>query len=288
MPQFGEKEIQRIGVIGAGNMGAGIAQVAAMASYEVNVFDISSEQQKKAQNGISKSLEKLVSKGQLSESVQDVLARLKWTQTLEDLSNSHLVIEAATENREVKFRLFQDLDNIVDKRSLFASNTSSISITEIASHTSRPSQVAGMHFMNPVPLMRLVEGISGLATSKETFSTVRAVAEKMGKVFIEAKDSAGFVVNRILIPMINEGFFALQDGLASAADIDQAMKLGCNFPMGPLELADFVGLDVILFVAEILHRDLGEDKYRPSPLLRKYVEAGWLGRKTKRGVYEYA
>jgi 3-hydroxybutyryl-CoA dehydrogenase len=280
-------KIGQIGVVGAGNMGNGIAQVGAQAGYSVLLFDVSGTQLERATATIQKSLAKLEEKGKLKEAASVVFARVKTTTKLEDLKSTHFLVEAATENREVKFKLFRDLDEILPKEVILASNTSSISITEIGKQTSRPDKVAGMHFMNPVPIMLLVEGIRGMATSDETFKTVRDVAEKMGKTFIEAKDSPGFAVNRILMPMINEAFFALQEGLASPKDIDQAMKLGCNFPMGPLELADFVGIDVCLFVNEILHRDLGDSKYRPCPLMRKYVEAGWLGRKSGRGVYVY-
>lgn len=280
-------KVSKIGVIGSGSMGNGIAQVAAQAGYETTLFDISDGQLDKAMGTIQKSLAKLEEKGKLKEAPAAILKRLKRTTQFEDLKPMDLTIEAATENRDVKFKLFRDLDAMLPKTSILATNTSSISITEIASKTKRPEQVIGMHFMNPVPLMTLVEGIRGIATSDETFKITREVTEAMGKVFIEAKDSPGFAVNRILMPMINEGFFALQEGLASAKDIDQALKLGCNFPMGPLELADFVGIDVCFAVCEVLHRDLGEDKYRPCPLMRKYVEAGWHGRKTGKGVYAY-
>jgi 3-hydroxybutyryl-CoA dehydrogenase len=280
-------KLKEVGVIGSGSMGSGIAQVAAQAGFQTGLFDISESQLDRARQGIEKSLQKLSEKGKLKESVPTVLSRLKTTTRLSDLKTSDIVIEAATENREVKFKLFKDLDELLPPASLLCSNTSSISITEIGSKTKRPDKVAGMHFMNPVPIMTLVEGIKGLATSDETFQKVRACAEQMGKVFIEAKDAPGFAVNRILMPMINEAFFALQENLASPKDIDLAMKLGCNFPMGPLELADFVGLDVCLFVLEVLHRDLGDSKYRPAPLLRKYVEAGWMGKKAGRGVHVY-
>lgn len=280
-------EITKIGVIGAGTMGNGIAQVGAQSGYEVILYDIATAQLEKARSAMQKSLNKLQEKGKISATPESILEKLRFTTDFAALKEAQFIIEAATENRDIKFKLYKDLDALLPPEVILATNTSSISITEIAAQTQRADKVAGMHFMNPVPLMTLVEGIRGLATSDPSFKTVRAVAEKMGKVFIEAKDAPGFAVNRILMPMINEAFFALQEDLASPKDIDTAMKLGCNFPMGPLELADFVGVDVCLFVIEILHRDLGDSKYRPAPLLRKYVEAGWLGRKAGRGVYEY-
>lgn len=279
--------IRKIAVIGSGSMGSGIAQVGAQANYEVVLFDIAQPQLERAKGGMEKSLAKLQEKGALESTPEEILGRLTLTSEFSDMKDCDFVIEAATENRDIKFKLFRDLDELVGPETILATNTSSISITQIAAQTKRPELVAGMHFMNPVPLMKLVEGIRGLATSDACFKTTREVAEKMGKTFIEAKDSPGFAVNRILMPMINEAFFALQEGLATPEDIDEAMKLGCNFPMGPLTLADFVGLDVCLSVCEILHRDLGDPKYRPSPLMRKYVEAGWTGRKAGRGVYAY-
>jgi 3-hydroxybutyryl-CoA dehydrogenase len=280
-------KIQVVGVIGSGNMGSGIAQVAAQTGYDVVLFDIAEPQLARATAGMQKSLGKLEEKGKLKDSPANILKKIETTTQFEKLKRCQFVVEAASENREIKFKLFRDLDALLPKEAILATNTSSISITEIAKQTKRPEKVAGMHFMNPVPLMLLVEGIRGLATSDDTFKTVREVSETMGKTFIEAKDMAGFAVNRILMPMINEAFHALNEGLASAKDIDTAMKLGCNFPMGPLELADFVGIDICFNVCEVLYRDLGDQKYSPAPLMRKYVEAGWLGRKSGRGVYVY-
>ncbi len=280
-------KVTEFGMVGAGSMGNGIAQVAATTGYRTRLFDISEVSLEKAKATIQKSLAKLEEKGKLKEKPAAILERIQTTTNLKDLAKCDFVVEAASENREVKFKLFKDLDAIVPPNALLLTNTSSISITQIAAQTKRPDKVAGMHFMNPVPLMTLVEGIRGMATSDQTFKDTRAVAEAMGKVFIEAKDAPGFAVNRVLMPMINEAFVALHEGVASAKDIDQAMKLGCNFPMGPLELADFVGLDVCLSVMEVLYRDLGDSKYRPCPLMRKYVEAGWWGRKTGRGVHVY-
>ncbi len=280
-------KVAHVGVVGSGSMGNGIAQVAAQAGYQTTMFDIAPPQLERAMTGIQKSLGKLAEKGKIKEPADTVYKRIKATSQFNDLKSCDFVVEAASENREIKFKIFRDLDALLAPGVILATNTSSISITEIARQTKRPELVAGMHFMNPVPVMTLVEGIKGMATSDACFKTVREVAEAMGKVFIEAKDAPGFAVNRILMPMLNEAFFALQEGLASPKDIDQAMKLGCNFPMGPLELADFVGLDVTLSVCEVLYRDLGDSKYRPCPLLRKYVEAGWYGKKVGRGVYVY-
>lgn len=280
-------KIQTLGVLGAGSMGNGIAQVAAQTGFDTILFDISGAQLEKAGLTIQKSLGKLEEKGKLKDPAATVFKRIKTTTNFADLKPCQFVIEAASENRDIKFKIMKDLDALLAKDVVIATNTSSISITEIAARSGRADKVAGMHFMNPVPIMKLVEGIKGLQTSDETFKAVRTVSEQMGKTFIEAKDAPGFAVNRILMPMINEAFFALQENLASPRDIDEAMKLGCGFPMGPLELADFVGIDICLSVCEILHRDLGDSKYRPCPLMRKYVEAGWHGRKSGRGVYAY-
>lgn len=279
--------IAKVGVIGSGSMGNGIAQVGAQAGYDTVVYDVSDKQLERARTAVQGSLAKLQEKGKLAGTAADVLGRLRFSTKWEDLKDCDFVIEAATENREIKFKLFRDLDTLLAPHAILATNTSSISITEIAAKTQRADKVAGMHFMNPVPIMKLVEGIRGMQTSDATFKLVREVSEKMGKTFIEAKDAPGFAVNRILMPMINEAFFALQEGLATPKDIDEAMRLGCNFPMGPLQLADFVGLDVCLSVLEVIHKDLGDSKYRAAPLLRKYVEAGWFGKKSGRGVYVY-
>ncbi len=281
-------DIKTIGIVGAGQMGRGIAQVAAMANFDVIVFDISKEGLDFGLSFINKQLFRGVEKGKWDEAyVNDALARLTGVTDMSELSECDLIIEAATENKKIKFEIFKQLDEIAKPEALLATNTSSISITEIAAVTKRPEKVAGMHFMNPVPVMKLVEGIRGLETDEKVFDTVAAVSEKMGKVFVRANDVAGFAVNRILMPMINEAVYALYEGVASAEDIDKAMKLGTNQPMGPLELADFIGLDTCLAIMEVLHDGLGDTKYRPCPLLKKYVLAGRHGRKVKRGFYEY-
>ncbi len=279
---------EHIVVVGAGQMGAGISQVALVAGLRVTLVDVSKEGLAKGADRIRAGLAKLVEKGKLdAEKRKAAEANLATATSATEAKDVDLAIEAVTENEELKRRIFQELDGVVKSGGVLATNTSSIPITRIAAATKRPEAVIGMHFMNPVPLMQLVELIRGAATSDETYQKTRALAEKMGKTTVVSKDMPGFIVNRILIPMLNEACFALMEGLGTAEDIDTAMKLGTNQPMGPLQLADFIGLDTCLYIAEVLHKGLGDDKYRPCPLLRQYVDAGWYGKKSGRGFYKY-
>jgi 3-hydroxybutyryl-CoA dehydrogenase len=280
--------LKSIGVVGSGQMGNGIAQVVAAQGLKVIMMDVSKQALDKGVDTIANSCDRLIKKEKLTQDQkQKMLYLISTTTSVQDLKDCDLVIEAATENVDLKLKIFKDLDQNVKKEAILCSNTSSISITKIAGATSRPEQVMGMHFMNPVPLMVLVEGIRGLQTSDQTFQNVREFAIQLGKTFIEGRDMPGFIVNRILMPMINEASYALYEGIADVEGIDQAMKLGTNQPMGPLTLADFIGLDTCLAIMNVLHEGLGDSKYRPCPLLVKYVEAGWLGRKSGRGFYKY-
>jgi 3-hydroxybutyryl-CoA dehydrogenase len=280
--------IQKVLVIGAGQMGSGIAQVCAQAGFDVKLNDMKEEYFQRGLGIITKNLSRNVEKGRMTEDEKSqVLSRITKSLDLNDASDVDLVIEAAVENMEIKQKIFKQLDEITPKHAILASNTSSLPITEIAAATSRPAQVIGMHFMNPVPVMKLVEIIRGLATTDDVYTSIEEMTKKLGKVPVEVNDFPGFVSNRILMPMINEAIYTLYEGVATKEAIDDVMKLGMNHPMGPLQLADFIGLDTCLYIMEILHEGFGDSKYRPCPLLRKYVKAGWLGKKTGRGFYEY-
>lgn len=280
-------EVKTIAVIGAGQMGSGIAQVAAQAGFQVILCDNRTEGLNKAIQGIEKSLAKLFEKGKIDEHPPAILSRIKKAVQLNELANAQFVIEAIHENENLKKEIFTQLDKLLPSHVIFASNTSSLPITRLASATQRTAQFIGMHFMNPVPIMNLVEIIRGHATSDETYQITKTLAEKMQKVTVCAQDYPGFIINRILMPMINEAFYTLMEGIASAEDIDSGMKLGTNQPMGPLTLADFIGLDTCYAIMKVLHDGLGDSKYRPCPLLKKYVDAGYFGKKTGQGVYKY-
>jgi len=281
-------EITKIGVVGAGQMGNGIAHVAACAGFDVCLTDIHQDALDRAVATIEKNLARMLKKEKISEAdAAAALARIQCSTDMGSVSASHLVVEAATENVDLKYKIFESLSDVAAEDAILASNTSSISITSIAAKAKNPERVMGMHFMNPVPVMKLVELIRGLQTSDETFAAVEAAAQKMGKTTIVARDVPGFLVNRILMPYVNEACQALYEGIGTVEDIDTGMTLGTNVPMGPLTLADFIGLDTCLAICEVLYSGLGDDKYAPSPLLRKYVEAGWLGRKSGRGFYVY-
>jgi 3-hydroxybutyryl-CoA dehydrogenase len=279
---------EQIAVVGAGQMGSGIAHVAALNGYPVTMIDVAEAALEKGRTTIGGNLERQVKKGVIDASARDAaLARISTATNLDASTGAAVVIEAATERADLKFRIFEDLDRIAAPGTILATNTSSISITAIAARTKRPQSVIGMHFMNPVPVMQLVEVIRGLATSDETTTRVLALARAMGKTPVEVNDAPGFVANRVLMPMINEAVYCLMEGVGTAEAIDTVMKLGMNHPMGPLALADLIGLDTCLAIMEVLHSGIGDDKYRPCPLLRKYVDAGWLGRKSGRGFYQY-
>jgi len=280
--------IDKIGVIGVGQMGTGIVQVAAQAGLSVLAADLDESRNQKAAAKLQKSLDKLVAKEKITGEDKDkILGRIQWTGQFKDFSDYPLVIEAITENIEIKEGIFKELDGLCGENTILATNTSSISITRLAAVTKRPGKVIGMHFFNPVPVMKLLEIIRAVQTDDATYDQCRAVGETLGKQVVTVKDSAAFIVNRILLPFLNEAMFTLYEGIGTAEDIDKACKSGLNHPMGPLELADFVGLDTLLAVLDVMYQEFGDSKYRACPMLRKYVEAGWYGRKSGRGFYQY-
>jgi 3-hydroxybutyryl-CoA dehydrogenase len=280
--------VSTVGIVGSGQMGAGIAQVAAQAGLKVVLNDISDDAVERALRGVGRNLDRMIQRGRFKPEEHDrVMSRITATAKLDDLAAADFVLEAVVENEDAKITLFQQLDRLCPPDVIFASNTSSISITRMGARTTRADRFIGMHFMNPVPAMKLVEIIRGLATSQETYEATRLLAERLGKETMTAEDFPGFIVNRILLPMLNEAIYTLYEGVGGVSDIDTAMKLGTNQPMGPLELADLIGLDTCLAIMEVMHRVFGDDKYRPCPLLKKYVDAGYLGRKVSRGFYRY-
>ena len=282
-------KINKIGIVGSGQMGSGIAQVCALKGFDVTVLDISDQALAKGRERLEKGMARDVERGRLAaEDCEEALALMSWSTEYKVFDNSDIVIEAATEDEEIKKAILRELCTVVPAHTLIVSNTSSISITRLAAQTDRPGQFCGMHFMNPVPRMQLVELIRGIATDEDTYQTVRELIGALGKTAVNSEDFPAFIVNRILLPMINEAIYTLYEGVGSVAAIDTAMKLGTNHPMGPLELADFIGLDTCLAVMHVLHEGLADTKYRPCPLLVKYVEAGWLGKKTNRGFYDYS
>ncbi|WP_144460138.1 3-hydroxybutyryl-CoA dehydrogenase [Siminovitchia fortis] len=281
-------QIEKVMVVGAGQMGSGIAQVCAQAGYQVYLNDLKEDIVEKGLEVIRKNLNRQVQKERMNEDEKEgILARFIKSTDLKDAGNADIVIEAAVENLKIKMKIFEELDQYAPEHAILATNTSSLPITEMAAATKRPEKVIGMHFMNPVPVMKLVEIIRGLATEDEVYQAVEEMTERLKKVPVEVNDFPGFVSNRVLMPMINEAVYTLYEGVATKEAIDEVMKLGMNHPMGPLTLADFIGLDTCLYIMETLHEGFGDDKYRPCPLLRKYVKAGWLGKKSGRGFYEY-